>query len=109
MPIPRDSIDMDAVMERLKRRPRMSDAEMAADCERAQREYDEEQKKWLAQYDSEGHLKPGILGTSAFIPNLNMNFLHKTPEQQAAYIVAEKKRLGVLWIKKAGYVYALSV
>ena len=96
MPAPRHSFNMDAVMKRLREQPRMSDAEMIADCERAQREYDEEQKKWLAQYDSEGRLKPGILGTSAYIHNLNLNFIDMTPEEQAAYIVAEKKRLGVL-------------
>lgn len=56
----------------------------------------EEWLQWLAQYDETGHLKPEFQHDINRIQIRAYGFLSMTHEEQAAYIVSEKKRLGVL-------------
>lgn len=57
---------------------------------------DEELKRWLFQYDDSGRLKPGIFGTRRHIPNRAIGFLSMSDDKKAAFIVSEKKRMGLL-------------
>lgn len=97
MPIPYMKHDM-------KKIAKMVDRDMAGlteeDCEHAVQESyarsDAELKAWLAQYDDEGRLKPGIFGTRGYIPNRAYEFLSLSEEEKAAFVISQKKRLGLL-------------
>lgn len=93
MSIPFEPVDMRGVVVQLSEE---DEGAMCARWKASQDAYDEHWKKWLAQYDDAGHLKPGIFGTRNYIPNRHHSFLSKTEEERAAFIVSEKKRLGVL-------------
>lgn len=96
MPIPYKPLNMKRIAQRVKAKGPMSEAEFDEKLRRWQSEHDEEYRKFLGQYDENGRLKPGIFGTREHIRDMSYEFLSMTPEQRAAHIVSEKKRLGVL-------------
>lgn len=95
MPVPVRRIDMKAVSERMHAKPEKTDAEIEAELEQYRMAGEKRWKKWLSQFDSEGHLKPGIENTAGYVPNMSPYFLRMSEEEQAAYVLSEKKRFGV--------------
>lgn len=97
MPIPYRKHDMKKIAE-------MVDRDMAGlteeDCERIiQESYarsEAERKAWLSYYDDSGHLKAGAREDPGFVPNRTYPFLAMSQDERAAFIVAEKKRMGLL-------------
>ena len=62
----------------------------------AQAEYDAEYRKWLSYYDDEGRLKRSARGDPGYNASMRHVPIRLTDEEAAAFIVAEKKRLGVV-------------
>lgn len=97
MAIPYRKHDMAAICASAKKRlDAMSDEEFDAQCVRDQAIFDEEWRRWLSQYDDNGDLKPGIFGTCGYIPNRSISFLSMSTDEQRAYVISEKKRMGLL-------------
>ena len=69
---------------------------LRAKFEAEQKYFDDKVRAWLAQYDSEGHLKPGVFESAKYIPNMTYEFLSMTDEEQAAFVIEQKKKYGVL-------------
>ena len=93
MPIPYKRYDMKKIIAAVERvRPEEADA-MVANARRRGRE---NLLGWLARYDEHGHLKHEFEGDLEYLYMETYEFLSMTADEQAAYIVSEKKRLGVL-------------
>lgn len=97
MPIPYKPLDMKKIVVQIDEDCRNIDESIGVRRRaEAQDEYDEERKRWLDQYDDTGHLKPGLFGTAEYVPNRSISFLSMSPDERAAFVVAEKKRKGLL-------------
>lgn len=95
-----DRVDMDRVVKATKAVLDMDPDELAAELkaneEAGQERYDTWLKTWLAQYDSNGELIPGIYGTEKYVRNMDLGYLALDYEARKQYIISEKKRLSVL-------------
>lgn len=58
--------------------------------------FEERWKQWLSQYDDRGYIKPGVRQSPDYIPNMSVGFLDMSVDERAAYIVEEKRRMGLL-------------
>lgn len=74
----------------------VSDEEFDVQCARRQAEFDDEWCRWLSQYDDNGEPKPGLRGTCDYIHNRSISFLRMSDDEKRAYILSEKKRMGLL-------------
>lgn len=54
-----------------------------------------EYKKWLSYYDDDGHLKPGARKDPGYVAGVHYTSVSLDDDETAAFIAAEKKRLGV--------------
>ena len=100
MPILLDKMARDA-LERIRNLPPLDVAELnklaaVHDFDEDRRICEAEYKKWLSYYDVDGYLMtdankdPGYNASMRYVP------IRLTDEEAAAFIVAEKKRLGVV-------------
>ena len=97
MAIPYRKHDISSICTSTRKRfDAMRDDEFAAQCARDQAVFDAEWRRWLSQYDDNGNLKPGLFGTSEYIPNRSISFLCMSSDEQCAYVISEKKRMGML-------------
>lgn len=97
MPIPYKPRDMVAIGRYVREcLETTSDEEFEERRKRDQAIFDGEWRHWLAQYDDDGNLRPGVRGTPDFIPNRSIAFLGMSAEERKVYILSEKKRMGML-------------
>ena len=88
--------DTGAISRRMKSRPKRTKEEMDARDREDAAGHETDLLEWLSLYDSNGHRRPETESESRSMFEMQLSFIAMSSEEQAAYIVAEKKRLGVL-------------
>lgn len=100
MPVPMDATAL-AALDCIRNAPKIDPSKFDEEAferksEEAQAVYDAEYKKWLSYYDGEGCLKPGARKDSGYMADMPYTLVNMTDDETAAFIAAEKKRLGVV-------------
>lgn len=99
MPVPMDATAL-AALERIRNAPKIDpskfgEEELAREFEADMLVCEVEYKKWLSYYDVDGHLKPGARKDPGYMAGIPYTSVNMTNDETAAFIAAEKKRLGV--------------
>lgn len=74
----------------------LSDEELDQELAEQQKYFDDKERSWLSNYDSNGKLRPGVILSRRDYSTGHFMLRGVEPEDEAAYIVSEKRRLGVL-------------